>query len=276
VTLASQLAQDWGHILVSAGRFDEASSRFEAALAGYIQTRRADLAVVALRDLAGSLIELGQLDRADEALRRAESIPVPGNLHPLMARLCTARGEQLQRSGQRAAAEAEYNRAEQLLSESIIEALPLSDSARLAGHFLELARVEARLARFDEAVLSVERSRQLSESAHRPATEGLVTLGQIRMAQGNSVAAQAALHEALDRAALLGDTASAEQAAGVLVHVHQIRANRARHGDRVFRQNTLSEANFTRAVLAGMGLNEHVAALDRVIETISYEDPQWL
>jgi tetratricopeptide (TPR) repeat protein len=265
VTLASQLAHDWGHILVSAGRFEDAAARFEAALAGYTQTRRADLAVEVLRDLAEARITLGHLDRADEALRRALAIPVARDLRPSMARL--------------ASAQADYNRAESLISDAIVEALPQSDSALLAGYTLELGRVLARLARYDEAAQSIERSRHFFEMAHRPSgqIEALVTLGQIRMAQGNSVSAQTALHAALDVAMMFGTPSEAVQAAGVLVHVHQIRAKRARRGDRVFRQNTLREANFTRAILAGMGLDEHVVALDQVIEDISAGEakPLW-
>ena len=59
------------------------------------------------------------------------------------------------------------------------------------------------------------------------------------------------------------------QAAGVLVRVHQIRARRAPHAGREFRQYTLDQASITRARLIDLGLGEHANAVGGVIQLLT-------
>jgi tetratricopeptide (TPR) repeat protein len=148
----------------------------------------------------------------------------------------------------------------------------LNDSASLAVIYRDLARVQARLGSLDEAVAHAARSKTLLERASGDSpdlVEAAVTLGQLHMAHGNSVAAQEALQEALDRAAAAGDPTSMAQAAGVLVRVHQIRARRAPQAGLEFRQYTLDQASLTRARLIELGLGDHANALGEVIRSLT-------
>jgi hypothetical protein len=67
----------------------------------------------------------------------------------------------------------------------------------------------------------------------------------------------------------LDDTALVNQAAGVLVRVHQIRARRAPGAGREFRQYTLDQASMTRARLIDLGLGEHANAVGGVILSLT-------
>jgi tetratricopeptide (TPR) repeat protein len=157
------------------------------------------------------------------------------------------------------------------LGDTVHDLLPQAGAwVALAGVYHELSRVQARLGRVDCAIDHASRSRAWFEDAGclAESAAAALTLGQLSMAQGNAVAAQATLHEALDLAEVAGDSTLAAQVAGVLVRVHQIRARYARQADPSFRQDTVKQANFTLARLAGLGLDDHVAALDAVVREI--------
>ncbi|HVO68605.1 MAG TPA: hypothetical protein VMT24_01085, partial [Aggregatilineaceae bacterium] len=161
--------------------------------------------------------------------------------------------------------------AERYLSDAVIDLLPRSDPVALATIYHELGQVQARLGRIDDGAANTARGRALFDQfgCLLDLAEASVTLGQLRMAQGDSVAAQDALYRAIDLAEHLGDPAVITRAAGVLVYVHQIRARHAHHGDRQFRQDTLEQAEASRTRLAGLGLQEHVAALDKVVQELA-------
>jgi tetratricopeptide (TPR) repeat protein len=269
IVLAASLTHEWANVLIAAGRSEEAIPRYEAALAGYAQSQRADLSVEARRDFADVLVSLGDVDRAEDLLRRtlitADQIGQRAVSAQLRQRLATI-------TATRAASDpGEWQSAESLLGDAVHDLLPQAGAwVALAGVYHELSRVQARLGRVDSAIAHASRSRAWFEDAGclAESAAAALTLGQLSMAQGNAVAAQATLHEALDLAEVAGDATLAAQVAGVLVRVHQIRARYARQADPSFRQDTVKQANFTLARLAGLGLDDHVAALDAVVREI--------
>ncbi|MBN1202674.1 MAG: NACHT domain-containing protein [Anaerolineae bacterium] len=274
VTLAACLAHDWGNVLASLARFDEATARYKAALAGYAEMQRADLSVEAQRDMARMMRRQGAVQQAEDLLRRAlASVEQTGPprleaaIRSQLAAVCADRAWAAHRAGQTAISRAEWGGVEQMLSDAVAALLRLPASEPLAEVYHELGRVQARLTRLDDGAANVARSIRLYDQIGMLPEIGAaaVTLGQLCMAQGDSVTAQAALHHALDVAAALDDPELAARAAGVLVRVHQIRARHLARGSRAFRQNMIDQASFSRAVLAGLGLGEHIAALDEII-----------
>ena len=89
------------------------------------------------------------------------------------------------------------------------------------------------------------------------------------MIQGDSVAAQDALHAALEQAAALEDRRVLAQAADMLVRVHEIRARRAAQSDADFCRDTIEQVGVSRAALAGLGLDQQAAALDTLLQGLS-------
>lgn len=278
VALAAGLAHDWAGALIAAGQREAAVKRFEGALAGYAEAERPDLSAEAQVDFAELLADMGELDRAEDTLRRALATVEERNLVALqervqhrLARLLADRSDTARRSGDAPHVQAEAADAERLLLEALERALPAASSDELAGLYHDLARVQARLSQLDDAAANAGRGRLLFARAGQTAecAAACVTLGRVWMAQGDSVAAQAALHDALDLAGLVGDEAVQRHAAGVLVRVHQIRARHAPQGDQNYRKNALDQASFSRAALARLGLDEHIVALDAVITHLS-------
>jgi tetratricopeptide (TPR) repeat protein len=278
VALAAALAHEWANALARLDRHAEAVRRFEAALAGYAEAQDATLSALAQHDLSVSLIALGEIERAEDVLRRALVTvdyvgrrDLAGSIRRRLAGVHAERADEEHQTGQRDAERDELCAAEDYLDDALLDVLAQRDAEALAGVYSDLARVLARLGRLDEAVAHAARSKALLERAGSASdlAAAAITLGQLQMAHGDSVAAQAVLHEALDLAAALDDTALVNQAAGVLVRVHQIRARRAPGAGREFRQYTLDQASITRARLIDLGLGEHANAVGGVILSLT-------
>ncbi|MBN1681687.1 MAG: tetratricopeptide repeat protein [Anaerolineae bacterium] len=292
VALASALAHDWANVLVQMGQPADAEKRFKAALAGYGELQRSGQVDVTL-DYAEALVQSGDVDRAEPLLReviaeagRSGHCAACGRARYRLALLHMERGSRA-RTGSgladslpdgkppdaapQAVPQAAWVNAERELNGAVIDFLAVCDRVRLASAYRELGRVQAQLHRLGDARANIERSRRLFSQANMlpDLAAVLVTLGQVCLVQGDSVVAQEALHEALDLAAILEDDALAGRAAAILVRVHQIRARHIPRGDSAFWQNTLDQASFSRATLAGLGLDEHTAALDAIIERLS-------
>jgi hypothetical protein len=156
------------------------------------------------------------------------------------------------------------------LSGAVADALTTSDRLLLAHVLHDLARVQAQAGMVDDGAANAARAHALFTAAgsSRDLAEASVTLGQLRMAQGDAVRAQAALHEALDLAQALALPEVLERAATVLVRVHQIRARHALQGDQAFRRDTVAQAEVSRRRLAELHLTEHAAALGRIVQAL--------
>jgi tetratricopeptide (TPR) repeat protein len=278
VTLAAGLAHEWANALARLGRHADAVRRFEAALAGYAEAQDAALSALAQHDLSASLMALGEIERAEDVLRRAlvtvdyvERRDLAGSIRRRLASVHAERADEEHQTSRRNAERDELLAAEGYLNDALLDALAQRDEMTLAEVYNDLARVLARLGRLEEAVAHSARSKALLESSGSAVdlAAAEITLGQLQMAYGDSVSAQAVLHEALDLAAALGDPALVNQAAGVLVRVHQIRARRAPQAGREFRQYTLDQASMTRARLIDLGLGEHANAVGGVILSLT-------
>jgi tetratricopeptide (TPR) repeat protein len=276
--MAAALAHDWGNVLAVRGRLPEAVKRFDASLASYAQMQQAAPSAVSQLDLSRVLLRLGEVDRAEDALRRALATAdyvgkrdLAAQIRRQLAQVHVERANHGQPGEQPDASRAELLSAEQYLSDAVTDLLPLRDPVALAAIYHELGQVQARLGHIDDGAANTARGQALFERFEclPDLAEASVTLGQLRMAQGDSVAAQDALYRAIDLAEQLDDQAVMGRAAGVLVYVHQIRARHARYADRQFRQDTLEQAQVSRARLAGLGLEEHVAALDKVVQELA-------
>lgn len=261
VALAAAVAHDWAKALAAAGQHADSVARYEGALAGYAEIRRADLSVAAHGDLAESLVALGDLDRAEDLLRRAVAsadqigrADLAGQIRQQLASIHTAR--------------AEWPAAARCLSDALIDRLPAAGSAALAALYQDFARVLARVSRLDDAAAHADRSRRLWERLDRPADQAVawVALGQFRMASGDAAAAQTALHAALDLVPPDDTRDTRAMAAGLLVRLHQMRARRATTP--AARQSALEQALISREGLSAAGLADYAAALDPVIRTL--------
>jgi len=263
VKLAARLAYEWARALAEQGRWRDAVPRYEAALAGYTEAREAACAAVAQRDLGAALHQVGELARAAEVLQRALAAAERLD-RPDLA--CAARCE-LARVYDAAADETLRARAAALLAQAAADALAAGEPGRVADVLLQLARVQARGRCYEDAAANLTRSRVRFERAGEGArqAETLITLGQLRMAQGDSVTALDALRRALETAQEAGSAEMVQQAASVMLRVHELRARHAlATGDR-FRADMAREAQQARTQLAALGLGEHAAALDAVI-----------
>jgi tetratricopeptide (TPR) repeat protein len=274
VTLAASLAHEWANALVLLGQSTDAVRRFEAALAGYAESQDAAQSAVAQRDLSSALIALGDMDRAEDVLRRALVTAdyvgrrdLAEDIRRRLAHVHVTRADAEHQAGQRGPERDELLAAEAYLSDALVDAQARGDSRAMAAIHLEVGRILGRLGRPDDAVLHAVRGRSLSErSGSLPdRVAAAITSGQLHMLHGDSVTAQHILHEALDRAAALGDEGLIAQAAGVLLQIHQIRARHAPQAGRDFRQYTLDQASSTRARFIDLGLGEHADAVGKVI-----------
>ncbi|NDJ79193.1 MAG: AAA family ATPase [Chloroflexi bacterium] len=275
--LGASILHEWGCLLVVQGQPDEAAQRFQSAVAGYAEVQHVRRSIAVQRDLAATLSGMGELDRAEDLLRRvlatAEHLKLRdecGRLRYRLALLHNIRGLAAHQAGQRDESRQEWSAADLLLLDAVVDLLPFPDTVALARTFHELGRTQARLMRMDDAVSNARRGQLLFDQIDRldELAEASLTLGQLCMAQGDSVAAQDALHAALNLAVEQGDQERVKQVAGVLVRVHHIRVRHAVYADRSFRRNTLDQASFTRAVLADLGLTEHVNSLDHLMQQV--------
>ncbi len=279
VGLVAALAHQWGCALVTQGHLPEAVRRFEGALAGFARTQQPARVVEVQGDLAEARLRLGDLDRAEDDLRRAlEAAGYLGRqansaaLRLALGRVYVRRADVAQSDNQKVAARTALVQAERVLSDAVADLLGLSDPAGLAAAYHDLGRVQARLGRVADGAAHVARGRVLLNGSERlgDRAEFAVTLGQLRLAQGDAAAAQTILHEALDCASQLDDGGAVlNRAAGVLVRVYQLRAKHAQRADSTFRQQTREQAVTSREQLVRLGLERHASALDKVIQGIA-------
>ena len=279
VGLVAALAYQWGCALVIQGHLPEAVRRFEGALAGFARMQQPARVVEVQGDLGEARVRLGDLDRAEDDLRRAlEAAAYLGSqensaaLRLTLARVYIRRADAAQADSQKDAARSALVQAERVLSDAVADLLGLADPEALAAAYHDLGRVQARLGRVADGAAHVARGRVLLNGTGRlgDRAEFAVTLGQLRLAQGDAVAAQTILHEALDCASQLDDGGTVlNRAAGVLVRVYQLRAKHAQHADATFRQQTREQAATSREQLVRLGLDRHVSALDKVIQGIA-------
>ncbi len=274
VIQAARLAHEWANALVAGGQVEAAAARFKAALTGYAEARRADRAAGAQCDYGELLIGQGDLEGAEDLLRRAVATAdrldrrdLAGRARELLARVHLTQAARARQAGDNERARRESRSALLQLSDALADQLPRADWAALGYLVQDLGRTQAALLQLDDAADSLARSRDLLARAGDVAGEGqaLLSLGQLRLAQGDSVAAQAALHEAIDAAEAAGDSALVQQAAGVLVRVHQLRARHAGQADRLFRVNALDQASFSLARLRALALDGPATALETVV-----------
>ncbi|MBN2304022.1 MAG: AAA family ATPase [Anaerolineae bacterium] len=264
VLLAATVAHAWADALAAAGLFAEAVPRYEGALAGYAELRRADLSIRAHGDLAAALVQTGDLDRAEDLLRRAlatvDHIPDPAARRDLS-------GAIRQRLAAVYRAREEWTHAAGILGDALLDLLPSAPTGTLSGVFHDLAQAQAHTNQLATAAAHAARSVDLYEQCgDRTAyTAALVTQGQLQLAAGDSIAAHATLHDALDRAVILHDDTLKRHAAGLLVRLHQIRARHAGRADADFRQQARKQAGYTQEHLHRAGLEDHAIALDAVI-----------
>ncbi|WP_119066924.1 tetratricopeptide repeat protein [Aggregatilinea lenta] len=271
---AARLAHDWAAALEAAGRIQDAIPRYGAARAAYVKAQDGMSAALASADLGAALLRTGDLERAEDAYERALKLaPLAGasvlrsTCRRALGRVHVARAEQARRENRIGAARDEWESAARLLSNALADLLACNASEPLAEVYVDLGRVQARLGQVDDAVANVERGQRLFESSGSALDRAAagVFLGQLRMIQGDSVAAQDVLHRAMEQAASLDDRRVLTQAADVLVRVHEIRARRAAEGDSDFCRDTIEQATVSRAALAGFGLERQAAALDVVL-----------
>lgn len=278
VRLASLLAHEWGSALAVLDRHDEAIKRFEAALSGYLRTHDLARAVLVRRELSRSLGWLGRLEEAEDHLRHAVEAAdslgqrdLAGDVRHTLALLLDERATRQIAARRHDEGRAALLLAESILGEAVLDLLPGLDRLALADALLDLAQIQARLGGLDDGAANAGRSRAYyGQAGHqRGRAEALITLGQLHMLRGNSVAAQAALDDALDAVAQVNDRELAGRAGGVLVRVHQIRARHARRGDADFVRATVEHAHTARERLKNLGLDEHAAALEHVIRGVT-------
>ena len=277
VRVAALLACEWGRALASRQQHADAVKRFEGALAGFARTRQAALSVIAQHELGRSLLVLGDTARAEDVLRRALATAdfiarrdLSADLRRLLAEIETARAGQLRREERVAEASTAISEAVRHLSGAVPDALTTPDRLVLARCLHDLARVQAQAGMIDDGAANAARAHALfaAVGSSPDLAEASITLGQLRMAQGDAVRAQAALHEALDLAQALDLPELLERAATVLVRVHQIRARHALQGDPAFRHDTVTQAEASRRRLAELHLTEHAAALGRIVQAL--------
>ncbi len=279
VVQAAGLAHEWANALVAGGQTEVATARFKAALAGYAEVRRADQAASAQCDYSAVLIRQGEVGQAEDLLRRAVATAdrldrrdLAARARELLAQALLGQAVRARQAGEGDRARREAASALLQLSDALAERLPTASWAELGRLTQDLGRTQAMLLQFDDAACNLARSRDMLARAGDLGGEGqaLLALGQLRLAQGDSVAAQAALHQALDAAEAAGDSGLVQQAAGVLVRVHQLRARHAGGADRLFRVNALDQASFSLARLRALNLDKPAQALETVIRQWSH------
>ncbi len=277
VRVAAMLAHEWGRALAARDQHGDAIKRFEGALAGYARTRQVALSATAQRDLGLSLLAQGDSARAEDVFRRALATAdfiarrdLAADLRRHLAGIHLARAGQFQHEERVTEAAAEMGEAVRHLHGAIADALTTPDRLLLAHLLHDLARAQAQAGMIDDGAANAARAHVLftAVSSSSDLAEASITLGQLRMAQGDSVRAQAALHEALDLAQALNLSEALERAATVLVRVHQIRARHALQGDQAFRRDTIAQAEVSRRRLAELNLAEHAAALERIAHSL--------
>jgi tetratricopeptide (TPR) repeat protein len=221
-------------------------------------------------DLSAALIAMGEGESAEELLRlaltTADSLPrrdLGAQIRLRLADLIAHRADQASPTGPTALAGAAG-----LLQEAVTDLLPGSDRAALAAAYLRLGQVQARQGEIADGTLNALRSRELLARAGSPSeqAEVFVTLGQLLLAQGDSLSAEETLLAVLDL--MPDDPALLQRAAGLLVRLHQLRARRIPYGDPRFAQETALRARASRDRLAGLALAEHTAALDTVLKRL--------
>lgn len=264
-----------GDVFIRVGRDADAIRMLHEALSGYARINRPRAAAAALHALAGLLVRHADAHtdmtaRAEDLLRRAlasaDHAGDPGLAAQIRADLATLLAEP---AGDLAPPEV-LIAAAGLWSDALWDRLAQPDLAGLAETLCALAQVEARAGALEDAASAAGRAASLWARLGDMGgyARALALVGQFRIASGDAVAAQGALHSALELGAMHGASEALQRAAGLLVRVHQLRARRAPRATPEFQRATLESAQESRALLERLGLREHVAALDTVISAV--------
>ncbi len=277
---------DWARALVAAGREAGAIAQYREALSAYARLERPRPAAAALHELGAVLVRhvdaaeqpLETLERAEDLLQRALVSADQDDDHGLAARIRIDLAElhkQYARAlaGREAGADrrAEWDAAAGLLLAArrgcaVYGAVPEQWARVLALS----ASIDAQRAALRDAGADALRSAVAYAAAGdaREQARSLVLAGRLLMAHGDSVAAQAALHDALDVAAQADAGDVLAEAAAVLVRVHQIRARRVPVADADFAAYTREQAQESRGRLRALALDEHAGALDSLLAAL--------
>lgn len=279
--LAAALLHGWARALGGIGQDRDAVKRYREALQAYARLEQPGKAAVALREL-GEIVarnardSVDTLNRAEDLLRRALGSAeqsadrlLVARIRAGLARLHIRRADLLSGSPDRLP---ELDTAAQLLLAARVDCLVSGCDRELLAAILDDhgdvgARQNAVVDAADDAARSAAYYARLGHEVAR--ADALVQLGRYAMANGNSVAAQDALHEAFETAVRLGLDDVQTLAAGVLLRVHHIRTRHALRGNSDFAAYTRLKAEETRRLLGYHGFERHAAALDQMIAALA-------
>ncbi|MBI5960239.1 MAG: hypothetical protein HY866_15980 [Chloroflexi bacterium] len=273
--LAAGLAHDWANTLTALDQHAEAAKRFGAALSTFKELQDAPLIAAVQCDLSVPMIALDDFARAEDLLRQALIAADDLDDRVLGVRVRLRLADLYHRlAGQKIAGrdpQRDLFSAAVCLQDAALDLLPALESVELAGVFLRLAQVGIGLGQVDEAALQLDRSRRLFQQAHSAAglSDANVTLAQMRLAQGDALSAEEALLAALDHAAALEDFPRLSRAAGVLVHLHELRLRRISYGSPAYVQDTLARARSAHTRLSDLELTDYAGALESALRRLT-------
>ena len=262
-----------GKAYVGRGHFKEATPHFENALKNMPETDDvADERAKVQADFASALIQLGNLDQAEEMLKTALSTcerlglwTLRGQVRRELAYVDQVRAEKAQDG---AVIKSHLNQAENLLQRTITDLLPLSDTLGLAVAYHDLGRLEARQKNFTDAQYHVKLSSEMFQRIgnRRNYAVSEVTLGQLMVLKNGDVAtANQHIHKALELATQIEDTHTQNQAAESLARIHKIQSKRAVSEKPAVRHQVIDQISFSRAKLSEIGLTKYADTLNPLI-----------
>lgn len=202
LALEAELRATRAALLTAQGRYDEALTEFETALAQRRQELGDDHPTVAssYNNLGSALVELGRHDEALEALKRAQAIweDSYGPTHPVVSTTIGGQGVVLERVGRYEDAVATLRKALALR-----EAAFGPDHVKLAVTLDNLGSVLTRMGQYDKARAASQRALELRAKhlgkGHPHYASSLVNLGLAAEGQGNLEEASQYFREALTR-----------------------------------------------------------------------------
>jgi tetratricopeptide (TPR) repeat protein len=271
VRMAAQLAHDWGNTLAALDQHHEAIKRLGSALASYTRLQDAAQIAVVQYDLSVPLMALDEFARAEDMLRQALIAADDRDDRALGVCVRLRLAELYHRLAGRELPGRDPGRdlfsAAVCLQDAALDLLSRLDTVDLAGVYLRLAQVGIQLKQVDEAGVQLERSRRLFQQAHSPAglSDLYVTLAQMRLADGDALSAEQALFEALNQAAAVDDALRLSRAAGVLLHLHELRLRRVSYGSVDYVRDTLGRAWVAHGRLSELGLTDYAAVLETAL-----------
>jgi tetratricopeptide (TPR) repeat protein len=265
-----------GRAYVGRGRFQESLPHFENALAKITDAdEHADERARVQADYAAALIQLGDLAKAEEVLNKALEAcnrfglwSLRGQVRRELAYIDQLHAEQAQDP---LVAQSFWQKAYDMLNQTITDLLPISDSLGLAVAYHDLGRLEAHQRKFADALNHVKLSTDMFERLGnlRNLAVAEVTLGQIVVLKnGDATTANQHLHRALTLASQLDDQHTRQTAAESLVRIHQFQAKHAVSELAAVRHQVLDQITFSRAKLNEMGLSQVVEKLNPLISQL--------